>query len=147
MVLTRDSKQTTYARAQRNSAFRKALLTEAVNAYLRGEQTVGKVVLKDFINATIGFERLATLARIPRKSLHRMLSATGSPSTAGFFAILRALQERFHLQLKVGAARGYENREKIDAEIRRDLGEIDELRAQSESSELRSKLQSIRKTR
>ncbi len=104
MGLTRDFKQTTYARAQRDAAFRKALLTEAVNAYLNGEETIGKAVLKDFINATIGFEKLATLVNIPSKSLHRMLSATGNPSTASFFAILRALQEEFGLQLKVRAA-------------------------------------------
>lgn len=104
MGLTKDFKQTTYARAQRDAAFRKALLTEAVNAYLNGEETIGKAVLKDFINATIGFEKLATLVNIPSKSLHRMLSATGNPSTASFFAILRALQEEFGLQLKVRAA-------------------------------------------
>ncbi len=101
MRLTRDFKQTTQARARRDAAFRKALLVEAVNAYLRGEEAVGKAVLKDFIDATIGFERLATIARIPGKSLHPMLSATGNPSTASFFAVLRALQERFRLQLKV----------------------------------------------
>ena len=104
MGLTRDFKQTTYARAQRDAAFRKALLTEAVNAYLSGDETIGKAVLKDFINATIGFEKLATLVKVPSKSLHRMLSATGNPSTASFFAILRALQEEIGLQLKVRAA-------------------------------------------
>ena len=104
MGLTRDFKQTTYARAQGDAAFRKALLTEAVNAYLSGDETIGKAVLKDFINATIGFEKLATLVKIPSKSLHRMLSGTGNPSAASFFAILRALQEEFGLQLKVRAA-------------------------------------------
>src|SRR5207244_3097770 len=104
MGLTRDFKQTTYARAQRDAAFRKALLTEAVNAYLSGDETIGKAVLKDFINATIGFEKLATLVKVPSKSLHRMLSATRNQRTARFFAILRALQEEIVLQLKVRAA-------------------------------------------
>ena len=104
MGLTRDFKQTTYARAQRDGAFRKALLTEALNAYLSGDESLGKAVLKDFINATIGFERLATLVQIPSKSLHRMLSAKGNPSTGHFFAVLRALQEEFGVQLKVKAA-------------------------------------------
>ena len=104
MGLTRDFKSTTYARAQRDAAFRKALLTEALNAYLSGEEIVGKNVLRDFINATVGFEKLATLVNIPSKSLHRMLSEKGNPSTASFFAILRALQEEFGLRLKVRAA-------------------------------------------
>ena len=103
MALTRDFRETTYARAQRDVAFRKALLTEAVNAYLSGEETVGKTVLRDFINATIGFEKLGTLAGIP-KSLDRMLSSSGNPSTANFFAILRVLQEQAGVQLRVRAA-------------------------------------------
>jgi DNA-binding phage protein len=104
MGLTKDFKTTTYARAQRDAAFRKALLTEALNAYLSGEETIGKSVLRDFINATIGFAKLSTLVNIPSKSLHRMLSAKGNPSTANFFAVLRAIQEEFGVQLKVRAA-------------------------------------------
>lgn len=104
MGLTKDFRETTYARAQRDAPFRKALLTEAINAYLSDEETIGKAILKDFINATIGFEKLATIVRIPSKSLHRMLSPNGNPSTANFFAILRALQEEIGVQLKVKAA-------------------------------------------
>ena len=43
MGLTKDFKKTTYARVQRDAAFRKALLTEAVNAYLSGKETIGKL--------------------------------------------------------------------------------------------------------
>jgi hypothetical protein len=105
MGLTKDFRQTTYARAQRDVGFRKALLTEAVNAYLSGEGTIGKTVLKDFVNATIGFKRLGALAEIPGKSLHRMFNLNGNSSTATFFAALRVLQEQAGVQLKVRAAR------------------------------------------
>jgi DNA-binding phage protein len=104
MGLTKDFKKTTYARVQRDAAFRKALLTEAVNAYLSGEETIGKAVLRDFINATIGFEKLGALTRIPSKSLHRMLSTNGNPSTSHFFAVLRVLQAKAGVRLKVRAA-------------------------------------------
>jgi DNA-binding phage protein len=104
MGITKDFRETTYARAQRDVAFRKALLTEAVNAYLGGEEIIGKTVLRDFVNATIGFEKLGALAGIPSKSLHRMLSPNGNPSTANFFAVLRVLQEQVGVQLKVRAA-------------------------------------------
>jgi DNA-binding phage protein len=104
MALTKDFRKTTYARAQRDAAFRKTLLTEAVNAYFGGEEAIGKAILKDFINATVGFEELAAAVRIPSKSLHRMLGPNGNPSTANFFAVLRALQKRMGLQLKVKAA-------------------------------------------
>lgn len=104
MGLTKDFRETVYSRARRDSAFRKALLTEAVNAYLSGEESVGKAVLRDFINATVGFEKLSSLSEIPSKSLHRMLGPSGNPSTANFFAILRVLQEHAGIQLKVRAA-------------------------------------------
>ena len=83
---------------------RKALLTEAVNAYFGGEEAIGKAILKDFINATMGFEELAADVGIPSKSLHRMLGPHGNPNTANFFAVLRALQKRMGVQLRVKAA-------------------------------------------
>jgi DNA-binding phage protein len=104
MGLTKDFRETIYSRARRDSAFRKALLTEAVNAYLNGEEGVGKAVLRDFINATVGFEELSALSDIPSKSLHRMLGPSGNPSTANFFTILRVLQEHAGVHLKVRAA-------------------------------------------
>ena len=73
MALTRKFRETTYARTQRDAAFRKALLTESVNAYLGGDQATGKAVLRDVINATIGFQELSIAVRKPSKSLHRML--------------------------------------------------------------------------
>ena len=50
-------------------------------------------------------------------------------------------------QIHAALAYYYENQDKLDDEIRRDLEEVDQLRSQSESSTLRSKLQSIRKSR
>ena len=104
MALTRAFRETVYQRAQRDGAFRKALLTEAVNAYLHGDVATGKTVLRDVINATVGFEQLAPDLRKPSKSLHRMLGPGGNPSTANFFAILQVLQKRVGLRLTVKAA-------------------------------------------
>ena len=59
MALTKTFRETVYNRAQKDGAFRKALLTEAVNAYLSGDEITGKMVFRDVINATIGFEQLA----------------------------------------------------------------------------------------
>ncbi len=104
MALTRSFRETVYLRAQRDAAFRKALLTEAVNAYLGGDESTGKAVLRDVINATVGFEPLATELGKPAKSLHRMLGPAGNPSTATFFAILQVLQKRAGVKLTVKAA-------------------------------------------
>ncbi len=80
MVLARDFKETVLARAQRDARFREALFTEAINAYLAGDTTVGKAVLRDLVNATIGFEGLAAEINKPSKSLHRMLAPRGNPN-------------------------------------------------------------------
>ena len=104
MALTRAFRETVYRRAQQDAAFRKALLIEALNAYLSGDEAAGKAVLRDVINATIGFEGLASDLRKPGKSLHRMLGPRGNPNTANFFAILQVLQKRVGVRLTVKAA-------------------------------------------
>lgn len=104
MALTKAFRETVYERAQRDAGFRKALLTEAMNAYLGGDEATGKAVLRDVINATIGFEALAAELGKPGKSLHRMLGPRGNPNTANFFAILQVLQKRVGVKLTVKAA-------------------------------------------
>jgi DNA-binding phage protein len=103
MALTRNFKETIQARARRDARFRRALFTEAINAYLAGDTTVGKAILRDLVNATVGFEGLATAVNKPSKSLHRMLAPRGNPSSENFFAIVRALQKRTRVKLSVTA--------------------------------------------
>lgn len=104
MALTRAFRETVYERAQRDAEFVKTLLTEAMNAYLGGDTATGKAVLRDVINATIGFEQLAAELQKTGKSLHRMLGPSGNPNTANFFAILQVLQKRAGVKLIVKAA-------------------------------------------
>lgn len=104
MALTREFRETIRVRAERDPAFRKALFTEALNAYLTGDEDTGRAALKDLINATIGFEELARLVDKPSKSLYRMLCPHGNPNTANFFAIVRALQKTAGVRLTVRAA-------------------------------------------
>ena len=104
MALTREFRETTLARARRDPAFAKGLLAEALNAYLGGEEAAGKTILRDVINATLGFEPLAAALGKPSKSLHRMLGPGGNPSTENFFAILRVVQQKVGVRLKVRAA-------------------------------------------
>jgi DNA-binding phage protein len=103
MTLTRDFKETVMARARRDAAFRRALFVEAMNAYLAGDVSEGKALLRDLVNATVGFEELAAELRKPSKSLHRMLAPRGNPSTENFFSILEALQRRNRVRLRVTA--------------------------------------------
>ena len=79
MALSRDFKLTVAARARRDPRFRQALFTEALNACLAGDTRTGKAALRDLVNATLGFERLAAEVERPSKSLHRMLAPRGNP--------------------------------------------------------------------
>ncbi len=81
MALTRDFKQTVVERVNRDPAFAQALLDEAATLFLNGEPETARRILRDLVNATIGFEQLATMIDKPSKSLHRMLSPAGNPST------------------------------------------------------------------
>jgi hypothetical protein len=104
MPLTHDFKETIRSRAQRDRSFRQALLREAVECILSGDLATGKAVLRDYVNATVGFLDLEKRTNIPAKSLMRMLSPKGSPSAANLSNILTALQEsegvRFELAVK-----------------------------------------------
>ncbi|MGH6901007.1 MAG: DNA-binding protein [Geminicoccaceae bacterium] len=102
MAVTRDFKETVQARVQRDSAFRQALLQEAVEAMLAGDLGTGKAVLRDYINATIGFEALGRATGTPPKSLMRMLGPRGNPQARNLVAILVHLQRHggFHLEVR-----------------------------------------------
>ena len=104
MPLTRDFKETIQARARRDEAFREALLTEAVDAMLSGDVETGKTVLRDYINATVGFDALAAVTKKSPKSLMRMLGPNGNPQARNLVKIVAYLQTKAGLQLKVRAA-------------------------------------------
>ena len=101
MALTRDFKQTVVQRVQRDPAFAKALLDEAATLFLNGEPETARMMLRDLVNATVGFEALATLTDKPSKSLHRMLSQKGNPSMDNLSAIFDAVRTRLKVGIKV----------------------------------------------
>jgi len=104
MPLTRDFKDTIKARAARDPAFRDALLSEAAELLLSGDVETGKAVLRDYINATIGFEALADQTGLPVKSLMRMLGPNGNPRASNIFAVIGCLQKASRVHLEVRAA-------------------------------------------
>jgi DNA-binding phage protein len=105
MVLTRDFKETVKARAERDRAFREALLTEAVELLIAGDLEVGKAVLRDYINATVGFEKLAKATGTPSKSLMRMLGPKGNPRASNLLTVLGKLQRVSGVHLAVAAGK------------------------------------------
>jgi len=105
MALTKDFKDTIQARVRRDPAFREALLQEGVECLLGGEIEEGKSLLRDYINATIGFEGLAKLTRRPSKSLMRMFGEHGNPQARNLFEIISELQRSEGVHLTVRAVR------------------------------------------
>ncbi|MCY7389031.1 MAG: transcriptional regulator [Burkholderiales bacterium] len=92
MPLTRDYKETVVARVVRDPDFAKALLDEAATLFLTGEPDAARLILRDLVNATVGFEGLAEITHKPSKSLHRMLSPRGNPSMDNLAAIFSAIR-------------------------------------------------------
>jgi DNA-binding phage protein len=105
MTLTRDFKQTVVERAQRDPEFARALLDEAATLFLNGEPEAARVILRDLVKATVGFEELAMETAKPSKSLHRMLSARGNPSMDNLAAIFGAIRRKLKVGIEVRTVR------------------------------------------
>jgi len=101
MAITRDFKETIQERALRDPEFREGMLRESIECMLTGDLKTGKALLRDYINAVIGFEKLAKLTKKDPKSLMRMLSADGNPTASNLFDVICALEkkEKVHYQL------------------------------------------------
>ena len=106
MPLTREFKDTVQARIKRDRKYRKELLREGVECLLAGDLDTGKAILRDYINATVGFEELSRLTNLPVKSLMRMLGPKGNPQARNLFEVIGHLQrvEGLHFELSLKAA-------------------------------------------
>jgi DNA-binding phage protein len=101
MTLTRSFKETVMARVENDTAFRNALLREGIDCLLSGDVNTGKAILRDYINATIGFENLGEATNTPSKSLMRMFSPKGNPQANNLFAVIAQLQTQSGVHLEV----------------------------------------------
>jgi len=101
MTLTRDFKETVNERIQREPAFAAALLNEAISLFINGEPEVARLVLRDLVNTTVGFEELAIKTAKPSKSLHRMLSASGNPTMDNLTVIISVLRKTLNVNIEV----------------------------------------------
>lgn len=100
MALTRDFKETVSARVQNDPAFAQALLDEAITLFINGEPESAKRILRDLVNAAVGFEALADEIHKPAKSLHRMLSKSGNPTMSNVSAIFATIQRALKVEVR-----------------------------------------------
>lgn len=111
MALTRDFRETVKDRADRDPDFRNWLLTEALEAVVCGDVEVAKALLRDYINATVGFESVGKAVDKDPKSLMRMLSRRGNPNVKNLFSITQFLQKKEGIQFKVVSSRTKKGKE------------------------------------
>lgn len=101
MVLTRDYKETIRERMEQDPEFCRELLKDAVEVMIGGEVDLAKALLRDYVNASIGFAELGRLTKKSPKSLMRMLSQAGNPQARNLFEIIRLLAEHQGVRLAV----------------------------------------------
>ena len=104
MALTKSFKELVQKRVAAEPAFGEALLRESIDTMLSGDVDAGKAILRDYIKATIGFERLGAETGTQPKSLIRMFSPRGNPQARNLFNVLSHLQKRAGLELHVSMA-------------------------------------------
>ncbi|MBI5191791.1 MAG: transcriptional regulator [Nitrospirae bacterium] len=104
MALTRGFRTTLLERARSDADFRRAMLKEGVDAMLAGDVETGKAILRDYINAAVGFGQLAEDTHISAKSLMRMFGPKGNPRADNLFQVIHLLQAREGIHLEVRAS-------------------------------------------
>jgi DNA-binding phage protein len=101
MALTRSFKELVQRHVVDDPAFGEALLREGIDMMLAGDLDTGKALLRDYIKATIGFERLSRATGTQPKSLIRMFGPRGNPQARNLFNVLGHLQKEAGLHLHV----------------------------------------------
>jgi hypothetical protein len=103
MAVTKSFRELVQSRVARDSDFAEALLREGVNTMLTGDVDTGRAILRDYIKATIGFEKLGEATHTPSKSLIRMFGPRGNPQARNLFGIIGYLQQQAGVELHVMA--------------------------------------------
>lgn len=101
MARTRSFRELVQQQAGADPAFAEALLREGIETMLTGDVETGKIILRDYIKATVGFEKLGKATGTQPKSLIRMFGPRGNPQAKNLFSVLGYLQKQAGLQLLV----------------------------------------------
>src|SRR2546423_1455538 len=104
MARTKSFKDLVQENVKRDRKFAEALLREGVETMLSGDVDTGKAILRDYIKATVGFEKLGQATGAQPKSLIRMFGPRGNPQAKNLFSVIGYLQKRAGVQLQVTKA-------------------------------------------
>jgi DNA-binding phage protein len=106
MALTRSFRELVQKRVASEPAFGQALLREGIDTMLSGDVDAGKAILRDYIKATVGFEKLGEATGTQAKSLIRMFGPRGNPQARNLFSVIGYLQQHAGIELRVGRGVG-----------------------------------------
>ncbi|MCV6589347.1 MAG: transcriptional regulator [Marinobacterium sp.] len=93
MPLTRDFRETVMEMAK-DPEYRQALVLEAIDCFLDGEFETGKHLLRDYLNATQAFPEVAEALHKDVKSLRRMVSPQGNPTSKNLLSLIKTCRQR-----------------------------------------------------
>jgi hypothetical protein len=99
--VTKSFKELVERRAAAELAYAEALLREGIDAMLSGDVDAGKSILRDYIKATVGFEKLGEATGAPPKSLIRMFGPRGNPQARNLFSVIGYLQRQAGVEFHV----------------------------------------------
>ena len=105
MARTKSFKDLVEQNVKTDKKFAAALLREGIDAMLSGDLDTGKTILRDYIKATVGFEKLGAATGAPPKSLIRMFGPRGNPQARNLFGVIGYLQKQAGIELHVASAR------------------------------------------
>ena len=101
MAITRSFQELVQTRVAHDPEFAAALLREGIDTMLTGDVDSGKAILRDYIKATVGFQKLGEATQTPPKSLIRMFGPRGNPQARNLFGIIGYLQQQAGVELHV----------------------------------------------
>ncbi len=105
MARTKSFRELVHQHVRDDPKFAEALLREGVDALLSGDVEAGKTILRDYIKATVGFEKLGAATGAPAKSLIRMFGPRGNPQAKNLFGVLGYLQKQAGVEFHVSPRR------------------------------------------
>jgi DNA-binding phage protein len=104
MARTKSFRRLVERHVKTDPKFAQALLVEGIDAMLSGDIDTGKTLLRDYIKATVGFEKLGAATGAPPKSLIRMFGPRGNPQARNLFSVIGYLQKRAGVRLHVAGS-------------------------------------------
>jgi DNA-binding phage protein len=94
MPLSREFKELVVTRAENDPDFRKGMIIEAINMILSGEIVAGRIMLRDYINATGAMDDLCKELKKHKSAISRMLGPSGNPTLESIVPVIKACADR-----------------------------------------------------